>query len=325
MKPIFHHRPLNGPFEDPAVFVRILRERRALLFDAGDVSGLALRDLMKITDVFITHAHIDHFIGFDIIIRAVLRRDIPITFYGPEGILDRIQGKLRGYTWNLASEYPLIIYGIEIRDQTVLRASFRAENGFERKDLDCDHNRGIVLDSPLFSVHAAVLEHDIPSLGFFIKEKIHINIDKAALTKRGLETGPWLNSLKDYVRTGKINEEVDTGKGLFKVSDLQDLYMMTEGQKIAYIMDASPTETNIERIIRFVSHADVLYIEAYFRHRDLAQAVHRNHLTAKLAGSIAKQAGVKNLHVLHFSRRYSDRVEDLIQEADEGFRNEYHQ
>jgi len=44
MKPIFHHKPVNGPFEDPAVFIRILRERRAILFDAGDVSRLSARE-----------------------------------------------------------------------------------------------------------------------------------------------------------------------------------------------------------------------------------------------------------------------------------------
>ena len=126
MKPSFHHRPVNGPFEDPVVFVRILRDRRALLFDAGDVSGLSTRDLMKITDVFVTHTHIDHFIGFDTIIRILLRRDTPVTFYGPEGIIDRIQGKLRGYTWNLITEYPLVIRVLEIRNENVHKATFKA-------------------------------------------------------------------------------------------------------------------------------------------------------------------------------------------------------
>ena len=131
MKPIFHHKSVNGPLEDPAVFVRLLRERRALLFDAGDVSVLSARDLMKITDVFVTHTHIDHFIGFDTIIRALLRRDIPVTFYGPEGIIDRIEGKLQGYTWNLISEYPLVINVLEIRGENVHKASFRAADKFE--------------------------------------------------------------------------------------------------------------------------------------------------------------------------------------------------
>jgi ribonuclease Z len=319
MKPNFHHRPVNGPFEDPAVFVRILRDRRALLFDAGDVSGLSTRDLMKLTDVFVTHTHIDHFIGFDTIIRILLRRDTPVTFYGPEGIIDRIQGKLRGYTWNLITEYPLVIRVLEIRNENVHKATFKAGERFELNDEGTQDNKGSVLDNPLFSVNAVVLEHDVPSLGFSIKEKIHINIDKTKLTDRGLEVGPWLNTLKDSIRNGKFDECIDTGKGIYKVSELENIYLTTEGQKLSYVMDSSPTDDNFEKIVEFVSDADSLYIEAYFMHKDLEHAFTRNHLTAKLAGLIAKKARVKNLHLLHFSPRYRDRAEDIINEAYEGF------
>jgi ribonuclease Z len=320
MKPIFHHKSVNGPLEDPAVFVRLLRERRALLFDAGDVSVLSARDLMKITDVFVTHTHIDHFIGFDTIIRALLRRDIPVTFYGPEGIIDRIEGKLQGYTWNLISEYPLVINVLEIRGENVHKASFRAADKFELNVEGTRKNEGSVLDNPLFSVNAVALEHDVPSLGFSIKEKIHINIDKAKLIDCGLEVGPWLNILKDSIRNGKFNEAIDTGKGRYEVSELEDIYVMTEGQKVSYIMDSSPTESNVERIAEFVADADSLYIEAYFIHEDMEHARKKNHLTARLSGLIAKKARVKSLHVLHFSPRYRDRAEDIINEAYEGFR-----
>lgn len=320
MKPIFHHKPVNGPFEDPAVFVRILRERMAILFDAGDVSALSARDLMKSTDVFVTHTHIDHFIGFDMIIRALLRRGTPVTFYGPEGIIDRIQGKLRGYTWNLISEYPLVVRVLEIRNENVHKGTFRACDKFELIEEGAQKSEGSVLDNPLFSVNAVVLEHDVPSLGFSIKEKIHINIDKAKLTDCGFEVGPWLNTLKAAIRSGRFNEAIDTGKGIYKVSELENIYLITEGQKVSYIMDSSPTDSNIERIVKFVSDADSLYIEAYFIHEDMEHARKRNHLTARLSGLIAKKAGVKNLHLLHFSPRYRDKAENIINEAHEAFR-----
>ena len=95
---------------------------------------------------------------------------------------------------------------------------------------------------------------------------------------------------------------------------------MTEGQKVSYIMDSSPTESNFERIANFVVDADSLYIEAYFIHEDLEHARKRNHLTARLSGLISKKARIKNLHLLHFSPRYKDRTEDIINEAYEGFR-----
>lgn len=320
MKSSFHHRPVNGPFGDPAVFVRILRERRALLFDAGDVSCLSARDLAKITDVFVTHTHLDHFIGFDTIIRALLRRATPITFYGPSGIINRIQGRLLGYTWNLISEYPLVINVLEIRNKTIHKATLRAGDKFELNNKGKYDNEGALLDNLLFSVNAVVLEHDIPSLGFSIKEKIHINIDKAKLLDHGFEVGPWLNTLKNAIRGGKFNEMINTGKGIYQVSELEDIYLITEGQKLAYIMDSSPTETNIEKIAEFAADADSLYIEAYFLHGDMGHAWSRHHLTARLSGLIAKKARVKNLHLLHFSPRYKDRVKDVINEAYKEFR-----
>jgi ribonuclease Z len=185
MKPTLHHSPVNGPFDDPAVYVRVLREKRAFLFDAGDISDLSARELLKISDVFITHTHIDHFIGFDTILRALLKREKPVTFYGPEGIIDRIEGKLRGYTWNLIAEYPLLVNVIEIRNDEIPKASFRANEEFERNDLDPVKYAATILDGPLLSVNTVLLEHDVPSLGYAIKEKIHINIDKAMLEKRG--------------------------------------------------------------------------------------------------------------------------------------------
>ena len=315
MKSIFHHKPVNGPFEDPTVFVRILRDRRALLLDVGNVSFLSPRDLMKITDVFVTHMHMDHFIGFDAIVRTLLRRNSPLTFYGPEGIIDRIQGKLSGYTWNIISEYPLVINVLEIREAKVHKAKFEASNRFEFNDEGTCSNAGRVLDNILFSVDAVVLEHDVPSLGFSVKEKIHINIDKARLTERGFNVGPWLNTLKDAIRDSNFNETIDTCKGRYQISDLKDIYMITEGQKLSYIMDSSPTENNFNKIAKFVAGSDVLYIEAHFIHEDVEHARSRNHLTARLSGLIAKKAGVKNLRLLHFSPRYTERSKDIINEA----------
>ncbi len=315
MKPIFHHKPVNGPFEDPAVFVRILREKRALLLDAGDISPLATADIMKISDVFVTHMHMDHFIGFDTLLRALLWRDSPITFYGPQGITACIQGKLQGYTWNVISAYPLIIHVSEIKDDIIMYTTFKAANAFRPTDQYTRSHRGPVLENDLFFVSALNIEHGVPSLGFSIKEKIHINIDKAGLCDRGLHVGPWLNRLKQAVRNGNFHESIDTGMGIYKVSELEDIYVTTKGQKVGYIMDTSPFDRNIERIVPFVAGSDALYIEAYFLKQDMVLARDRNHLTAELSGYIAKEANVKQLLLLHFSPRYNDRQEALVKEA----------
>lgn len=319
MKPIFHHRPVNGPFEDPAVYIRILHEREGFLFDAGDVSRLSNRELLKLTYVFVTHTHIDHFIGFDIVLRALLKREKPVTFFGPRGIIDCVSGKLKGYTWNLISEYPLTIHVHEISEKCIETVAFRANENFRKVHMNSAPFQPVILDTPLFFVTSLILSHEIPLLGFAIKEKIHINIDRDKLLKRGLSVGPWLTQFKRSVRSESYDEVISTGTGKYKVSDMVDIYRISEGQKVSYIMDTSPVEENIKKITEFVKDSDTLYIEAYFSQNEIKRALERNHLTARHAGIIARNAKVKNLQLLHFSPRYKEVPELLIKEAFEGF------
>jgi ribonuclease Z len=88
-------------------------------------------------------------------------------------------------------------------------------------------------------------------------------------------------------------------------------------------MDLAIENDNIERVTDFVKGSDYLYTEAYYLHKDIKLAVERNHLTARIVGSIARKAKVKNLIPLHFSLRYKDHPELIIEEAMKAFSGEY--
>lgn len=326
MKPTFMHRAINGPFEDPAVFVRILREKRALLIDAGDISRLCSGDLQKITDVFITHTHIDHFIGFDRIIRALLRRDTPLRVYGPQNMADCVEGKLRGYSWNLIKDYPMTIEVFSIKENTVCHTRFRAQNRFKREDTSCRSINEVLLQESLLTVKTTQLDHQIPCLAYSIEEEFHININKASLKEMGLPIGPWLSSLKKAIREQMPGEtEFIVSDKSYRLDELCAITTITRGQKISYVTDVSITDDNIRKIVEFVRGSDTLYCEAYFMDSDIDRARERFHLTAKLAGSIAHQAGVKYLVPMHFSPRYRNQPASPQEEAMREFMDSPHQ
>ena len=202
MKPILHPSLVNDPLGDPGLFVQFLYEKRAFLFDMGDQSPLTNADLLKVTHIFVSHTHIDHFIGFDRFLRIVFGREKTITLYGPENFIANVEGKLAGFTWNLVDRYDesLTLEVVEVHTGRLKKATFRAIEKFQRSDeREESWNGGVILDEPALSVSAAVLEHRVPCLGFALKEKFHVNINKDELTAMHLEPGEWLNRVKQSI------------------------------------------------------------------------------------------------------------------------------
>jgi ribonuclease Z len=316
MKPTFIHSLVNSPFEDPTLFVRIIREKRAFLFDIGSINRLKPGDLQKITDVFVTHTHIDHFIGFDTLLRALLRREAPLSVYGPSNITDCIEGKLRGYTWNLIKEYPININVFCINGDKIISTSFHAETRFKRINNSISEFSGIILSEPLFTVKAIQLDHQVPCLAFSLEEEFHININKASLQEMGLPVGPWLSELKKAIRECRSGDtEFVISNRKYSLEELRVVAKITKGQKISYVTDVSIHDENIKKIIEFVRDSDTLYCEAYFMEEDRDRALKRFHLTAKITGKIAREAGVKNLVAMHFSPKYRNHAETPEDEA----------
>jgi ribonuclease Z len=98
MRPIFQSELVNRPFGDPGVYLDLKFERRALLFDIGDIAALPTRKLLRISDVFVSHTHMDHFSGFDHLLRVCLGRDTGVRIYGPAPFVERVEHKLAAYT-----------------------------------------------------------------------------------------------------------------------------------------------------------------------------------------------------------------------------------
>ena len=325
MRPRFHPRLINGPFEDPGLYISFLFENRAIIFDLGDALPLSVRDLLKVSHAFITHTHVDHFIGFDRILRISLGREKNLHLYGPPGFFKNVEGKLAAYSWNLVKNYPyrLGLYLTEVHRDHLLTREYLCRNKFIPKN-ETAHRpfKDVIYEEPGFKVSAATLDHGIPCLGFAIKERFHINIKKDRLKELGLETGPWLTDFKQALYEGRDSESEFEAKReggqtqRFRLGDLaEQIALITPGQKIAYVADVAYSPQNQEKIISLARDADHLFIEAAFleAHKDIA--AEKQHLTARQAGSLAAAARVSQFTIFHFSPRYTDQDSLLYQEA----------
>jgi ribonuclease Z len=329
MRPRFHPRLINGPFEDPGLYIPFLFENRAIIFDLGDTLPLTARDILKISHAFITHTHVDHFIGFDRVLRISLGREKKLHLYGPRGFFKNMEGKLAAYSWNLVKNYPYR-FGLqltEVHREYLLTREYLCQNEFiPARKADRSPFKGVVYEEPAFKISAAILDHGIPCLGLAIKERFHVNINKDRLAALGLKTGPWLTDFKQALYDGRDSKSefaVKAGSGQtqrFQLGELADqVTMVTPGQKIAYIADVAYSAQNQQKIISLAKDADHLFIEAAFleAHNDIATEKH--HLTARQAGTLAARAGAKQFTIFHFSPRYADQEHLLHEEAREAY------
>jgi len=334
MKPLLHPTPVNGPFEDPVLYVDFLYGRRALLFDLGSLRALAPRKILRVADVFVTHTHMDHFQDFDWLLRLFLGRDKRVRLYGPSGFLDRVEHRLQGYTWNVVRNYDtdLTFVVTEMESaETGRRAEFHLQRAFAREnETEVSLPGGVLRDEPAIRVQAAVLDHGIPCLGFAVEEKIHVNIWKTRIEELGLSTGRWLRDLRQAVLRGDPDDTVirawwreggETRERFLPLGELKrEALQIVPGQKIGYVVDVRDTEENREAIARLVQGADLFFVETAFLDADADQAERKQHLTARQAGTLAARAGVKAVVPLHFSPRYEGREEELREEASAAFR-----
>ena len=83
MNPSFSSYLVNDCFGDPGVYVEVRWSKRALLFDLGQNDSLGPTRLLRANDIFISHTHMDHFIGFDAVVRVALGRGKKLRLYGP--------------------------------------------------------------------------------------------------------------------------------------------------------------------------------------------------------------------------------------------------
>jgi ribonuclease Z len=324
---------INGPFGDPGLFVDLTLAKRALLCDMGDLSALPPKKLLRISDIFVSHTHMDHFCGFDRWLRICLGRETGVRLYGPPGLVEQVGHKLAAYTWNLVQNYPsdFVIEVWEVHpDWHAHGARYRCHARFAAETLPARvMSDGVLLEEEAFAVRTTFLEHRTACLAFAMEARPQLHVKTDRLVSLGVPSGPWLTELKRAVRRGAPEDAPITiawhdcngdHQRIHTVGDLKnELLSEARGEKICYVTDVLYTEDNARRITALAADADRLYIECVFLEADAHHAASKCHLTAHQAGALAHRARARAVIPFHFSPRYLHREQALRAELEAAY------
>jgi len=159
-------------------------EGDSVLFDCGEGTQrqfvLAKKSFMKVSKIFITHWHADHFAGLPTLLHSMHldRRERAVEIYGPEAK-------------KFVKAMMKIGYG---------KQSFRI------RAIDVPHKGGIkkIFENEKYEVFSCPSSHSVPSVAYLFAERDSWNLDREKLENFGLE-GPQLNGIKErgYIKIGK--------------------------------------------------------------------------------------------------------------------------
>ena len=153
-----------------------------------------------------------------------------------------------------------------------------------------------------------MLDHSLTCSGFIFKEKkSKRKIDKQAIEKLNIPFDK-LNGIRNGADWINSNGHIIKNKDITSPNSLSHTY--------AFCTDTRYNEDLIDKI----NGVDLLYHEATFK-KDLSErAKETGHSTTFEASEIARKANVKKLIIGHFSQRYKN-VDELLVEVKENFRN----
>ena len=265
--------------------VLLRREGDLFLFDCGEGTQVSLRRLnlkwKKIDAIFISHTHADHVTGLPgiLMLNAQVDRTEPLYIYGPPKIKEYVETSRK--VLDMYINYPIVVKEIEA---------------------PC-----VVHSGKDFYIRAFPLDHTKICVGYTLEELDRpgeFNPDKAR--ELGVPVGPLWAQLQNGF-------EVQAADGT-TVKPEQVLGEKRSGRKFSFVTDTLYKTTIADE----VRGSDLFVCEGMFEDELIDQAREKKHMTAKQAATIARDAAVRRMCLIHYSPRYTDRdLEKLLNEAQE--------
>jgi ribonuclease Z len=251
------------------------------LIDCGEGTQMQLRKtkakFARIKHIFISHLHGDHFYGLIGLISTfrLLGRTAPLNIYGPKGIKEIIILQLKlAKSW---TDYPLHFQ--------------------ELSSTKCE----VIFEDASVTVTTLPLDHRVYTNGFKFTTKVNKRkVNSYAVANLELEHFHYVQ-LQQGLPITLSNGATYENKALTLASDPPKSY--------AYCSDTA----YLEALVPHIEGVDLLYHEATFleKHQDLAAKT--KHSTALQAAKIAHAAAAKKLVLGHYSNRYRDKQEFIVE------------
>lgn len=269
--------------------VLLRRDGDLFLFDGGEGTQVSLKRLnlkwKKIDAIFVSHTHADHVTGLPgiLMLSAQVDRTEPLYIYGPPKIAEYIETSRK--VLDMYINYPIIVKEITA---------------------PC-----VVHEGDGFIIRAFPLDHTKVCVGYTLEESDRpgeFNPEKAA--GFGIPCGPLWGKLQKGLEV-----EAPDGK-VVKPEDVMGA--RRKGRKFSFVTDTLYKPSIAEE----VKGSDLLICEGMFEDELIDQAKEKKHMTASQAATIAKDAEVKRMAMIHYSPRYTDKeLHKLLEQAQKIYPN----
>ncbi|BCJ44463.1 ribonuclease Z [Actinoplanes ianthinogenes] len=134
---------------------------------------------------------------------------------------------------------------------------------------------------------ALPLRHSIETYGYRLTEPDSRRMVPELLSAHGI-SGPAVGELQRTGHAGPVT--------------LEQVSTVRPGQSMAFVMDTGLCDN----VYTLAQGVDMLVIESTFLAEDAGMAAQVGHLTAGQAAAVARECGVRQLVLTHFSQRYQD-------------------
>ena len=261
---------------------------KLFLVDCGEGTQVQLRRsrlrFTKISAVFITHLHGDHCFGLIGMLSTfgLLGRTARLAIYAPVALEAMLKQQMQLFCHDF--DYEVDFHAVDTTQQQVI---------YEDRSL---------------TVETIPLEHRMPCCGYLFREKPSLpHIRRDMIDFHQIPTSQ-INNIKAGADWTTPDGEVVKNERLVEPADSARSY--------AYCSDTRYIPTLHERI----KGISTLYHESTYGEDNLLMAQKYYHSTARQAAMVAREAGVGQLLLGHYSSRYEDE-QVLLREAQEVFEN----